>query len=246
MLPPAGGRRPPAGWADGARVAGKTKRRGVRHSSPLSMYSAPGVLRQGPGHGAESAIEAGIRRKQEIHGSMFAFACMGRAPCQPPAEPVRGGGRGGDSSGRIGRGGGPEQHCVEQGGSRDRCDHRRRRADRHDAGRRVALTRRARARAREGAGAERARPRVGHPRTQHRGDGPARPARPVPRARHAVSGAQLVRRHRQAVVRPPGHRPSLPAGHSTERHRTTADRARPGTRRGDPARLRAGRTEPGH
>ena len=89
-----------------------------------------------------------------------------------------------------------------------RRDHRRRRTDRDDAGRRVAAARRARARAGEGGGADPGRPRARPARAQHRGAGPAGAAGPVPRARHAVPGRRLLRRHRQARAGPAGHRAS--------------------------------------
>src|SRR6266700_6069396 len=44
---------------------------------------------------------------------------------------------------------------------------------------------------------------------QRRGDGPARSAGAVPRARPAVPGRWFLRRHQQAVAGPAGHRTSV-------------------------------------
>ncbi len=89
------------------------------------------------------------------------------------------------------------------------------------------------------------RPRARPARAQHRGDGPARSAGAVPRARQAVPGRWLLRRHRQAVAGAAGHRASVRPRHPAAHHRPPADRARHRARRRDPARLRAGRAEPG-
>ena len=134
---------------------------------------------------------------------------------------------------------------LVSGGFDDRRDRCRRRTDRLDAGRRVAAARRAacscwrRRRSRPG------RPRARPARAQHRGDGPARSAGAVPRARQAVPGRRLLRRHRQAVAGPAGHRASVRPRHPAAHHRPPADRARRRARRRDPARLRTGRAEPG-
>ena len=90
---------------------------------------------------------------------------------------------------------------VHTWGIHDRRDRRRRRTDRHDAGGRAAAARRARARAGEGGRADRGRPLARPARAQHRGDGPARAAGPVPRTRQAVPARRLLRRHRQARAR---------------------------------------------
>src|SRR6266567_2892786 len=80
---------------------------------------------------------------------------------------------------------------------------------------------------------------------QRRGDGPARSAGAVPRARPAVPGRWFLRRHQQAAAGPAGHRTSVPPRHPADHHRAPADRARHRARRRDPARLRTGRAEPG-
>src|SRR6266566_5268358 len=80
---------------------------------------------------------------------------------------------------------------------------------------------------------------------QRRGDGPARSAGAVPRARPAVPGRWFLRRHQQAVAGPAGHRTSVRPRHPADHHRAPADRARHRARRRDPARLRTGRAEPG-
>ena len=131
------------------------------------------------------------------------------------------------------------------GGLLDRRDRGRRRTDRLDAGLRAAAARRARARAGEGGGADQGRPFARPARAQHRGDGPARSAGAVPRARNAVPDRWFLRRHPQAVAGAAGHRASLRPRHPAAGHRTPADRARHRARRRDPARLRTGRDEPG-
>ena len=102
-----------------------------------------------------------------------------------------------------------------------------------------------RARAGEGGRADQGRPRARPARAQRRGDGPARPAGTVPRARHAVPGRRLLRRHPQAAAGAAGHRTSLRPRHPAAGHRSPARRARHRARRRDPARLRTGRAEPG-
>src|SRR5450631_4095217 len=67
----------------------------------------------------------------------------------------------------------------------------------------------------------------------------------VPRARPAVPGRWFLCRHHQAVAGPGGHRTSVRPRHPADHHRPPADRARHRTRRRHPARLRAGRAEPG-
>ena len=78
-------------------------------------------------------------------------------------------------------------------------------------------------------------------RTQHRGDGPAGSAGAVPRARKAVPDRRVLRRDREALARPAGHRAPVRPRHPADRHRSALGRARHRTRHGRPARLGAGR-----